>query len=232
MTEANDRFFFDTISDKFENIRSQYDVQRRLEIVFEELLPESLEGRRVLDAGCANGRFSCLAIARKANVTSFDISHSLVVQAHKNKYVDKPVTSDVLAMPFADKEFDIVISSEVIEHVMYPRQAIKEMSRVLKPGGILALTCPNRLWEWPIQISTKLGLRYSLGYERFPGFTELEVMITQSGLRLETNFGFHPWPFQLRSLQNLSRHVDHYAGKNLWGKAMINQAIRAVRASI
>ena len=229
MSDKHERFFFDTISDKFEDIRSQYDVQRRLEVIFEELLPESLTGKKVLDAGCANGRFSRLAIMKNANVTSFDISHLLVLLAHQVTTVATPVTCDVLAIPFASEEFDLVISSEVVEHVACPGKAMKEMNRVLKIGGSLVLTCPNQVWEWPIQLVTKIGLRHSLGHEKFPGFTELENMCIDAGFHFDKHFGFHPWPFQFRALQSLSRHVDRHSGKKFWGRFMINQAIRAIK---
>ena len=48
------------------------------------------------------------------------------------------------ALPFPSNTFDLILSHEVIEHVQDDRQAVREMVRVLRPGGRLLLFCPNR----------------------------------------------------------------------------------------
>lgn len=50
--------------------------------------------------------------------------------------------SDILDIPVPDKSYDVILCSEVIEHVPDPISAIKEMSRILKPGGVLLITAP------------------------------------------------------------------------------------------
>jgi 2-polyprenyl-3-methyl-5-hydroxy-6-metoxy-1,4-benzoquinol methylase len=50
---------------------------------------------------------------------------------------------DIMALDFKDESFDTVISCETIEHVSNPKLALRELHRVLKPGGRLFLTCPN-----------------------------------------------------------------------------------------
>jgi SAM-dependent methyltransferase len=51
-------------------------------------------------------------------------------------------------IPFADASFDLVFSNEVLEHVADDRQTVCEMVRVTRPGGRIAMFCPNRLWPW------------------------------------------------------------------------------------
>jgi SAM-dependent methyltransferase len=50
-----------------------------------------------------------------------------------------------MQLSWADASFDVAISCETIEHVPDPRRAIRELARVLRPGGLLYLTCPNYL---------------------------------------------------------------------------------------
>ncbi len=52
------------------------------------------------------------------------------------------IISDVTAIPEADESFDVILCTEVIEHIVNPIDAIKEFSRLLKPGGQLVLTAP------------------------------------------------------------------------------------------
>jgi SAM-dependent methyltransferase len=54
---------------------------------------------------------------------------------------------DATAMPFADESFDRVIAAEVLEHVPSDQRAMREIARVLRPGGLLAVTVPAWLPE-------------------------------------------------------------------------------------
>jgi SAM-dependent methyltransferase len=51
-------------------------------------------------------------------------------------------------LPLGDDTFDVVFSHEVLEHVGDDRQVVREMVRVTRPGGHLAIFVPNRLWPW------------------------------------------------------------------------------------
>jgi SAM-dependent methyltransferase len=53
--------------------------------------------------------------------------------------------ADVQHLPHPDEAFDVVVSCETIEHVLTPREAVRELARVLRPGGQLLLTTPNYL---------------------------------------------------------------------------------------
>jgi SAM-dependent methyltransferase len=52
------------------------------------------------------------------------------------------IVSEIYDMPVADESFDYVLCTQVLEHLKYPHQAFAEMSRVIRPGGLLFVTCP------------------------------------------------------------------------------------------
>jgi 2-polyprenyl-3-methyl-5-hydroxy-6-metoxy-1,4-benzoquinol methylase len=115
-----------------------------------EILREDLAGRQVLEIGCGRGDFSCwLTRNTHARVTAADFSHTAVAKgrdyaASRGLNIRWQVM-DIQSIAYPDATFDSVISSETIEHVPDPVQAVAELARVLKPGGKLFLTTPNYL---------------------------------------------------------------------------------------
>jgi len=226
VTERDPRFFYDTIADKFEGLDHPHDIRRRLEIVFDELLDDAaLRGRRVLDAGCGYGAFSRLATRRGAHVVSCDIAKNLVVGASTTAS-SHGVVGDACALGFRDGSFETIISSEMVEHVERPAQAVQELARVLEPGGLLVITTPNRPWQGVVRMASRLRLRPFHGLENFLRWSELDTACAASGLQVLKHIGFHAWPFQL-GLSNLSRSVDRRFGAGPWARLMINQAVLA-----
>ena len=92
------------------------------------------EGRTALDLGCREGHQTRWLQGRGYTVTSIDVEAlfpgALVVDANQ-------------PLPFADASFDLVWSSEVIEHLADPAASLAELWRVTRPGGELVLTTPN-----------------------------------------------------------------------------------------
>jgi len=118
-------------------------------------------GHRVLDVGCGAGRHAFETYRRGAHVTAFDRSEEdlLAVKAMFGAMAEAgeagavapggpdaeatTVHGDATAMPFADGEFDRVIAAEVLEHIVEDEAAIGEIARVLRPGGLAAVTVPR-----------------------------------------------------------------------------------------
>ena len=107
---------------------------------------QAAEGRAVLDAGCGVGYGSALlARAGATEVVGVDLSEKAVKAAENDAPPNATfLTGDVHALPFEDGRFDLVVCFEVIEHVERQDDVITELARVLAPGGILALSSPNR----------------------------------------------------------------------------------------
>mgnify|MGYP001157752153 FL=1 len=107
-----------------------------------------LHGACVLEAGCGVGAYSS-QIGRRYSlcVEAFDIEFERVREARRD--TPHAVVAAAEAVPYRANLFDLVISNEVIEHVQDDRAAVREMVRVLRPGGRLVLFCPNR-W-YPVE---------------------------------------------------------------------------------
>jgi SAM-dependent methyltransferase len=119
-------------------------------------------GDRVLDLGCGGGRHAFEAARRGAIVTAADLDLGELKQVRDVVAADPSVyvtttNADALQLPFPDASFDRIIASEVMEHIPDDAAAAKELARVLRPGGTMAVTVPA---EWPERICWKLSDEY------------------------------------------------------------------------
>lgn len=106
-----------------------------------------VEGRRVLDAACGTAYGSALLrAAGAASVLGVDIAEAVVESArHEMPDGVELRTGDVQDLPFLEDDgFDVVVCFETIEHVADRDAALDELRRVLAPGGVLAISSPNR----------------------------------------------------------------------------------------
>lgn len=121
----------------------------------------TLEGERVLDSGCANGRLFEVLRDKKVDYFGVDISKRLIEIA-KEKYPQaKFQVADALSLPFPDNYFDKIYSISVLHNIPsteFQLRYLKEARRVLKPGGLLIL----RVWDfWKRRGALKLILKYT-----------------------------------------------------------------------
>lgn len=105
-------------------------------------MESDVKGKLVLDVGCGSGRFTEVMSRWGGRLIGLDYSNA-VDAAKKNTdelgYTAEYVQGDALKLPFADNTFDAVFSIGVLQHTAKPLQGLKEMCRVLKPGGLLGL---------------------------------------------------------------------------------------------
>lgn len=110
------------------------------------LLPELAEGMDVLDVGCGAGSITVdladhvrggrvLGIDREADVLARGAELAVARGVENVEFED----ADVMALPCADDSFDVVHAHQVLQHLDKPVAALREMRRVLRPGGVLAV---------------------------------------------------------------------------------------------
>lgn len=103
-------------------------------------------GARILDAGCGSGR-NMVEFARYGTVTGIELSPTSVELA-RARGVGEVVEGSVLDMPFAGGSFELATSLDVIEHLHDDLGALRELRRVVAPGGALLVTVPAYQWLW------------------------------------------------------------------------------------
>lgn len=226
MTEPKDKMhFYESFADEFDSKMNMYDTNKRLDVFFNEMLKnEQIQGKQVLDAGCGTGWFSMAASKAGAVVTSMDLGEKLLSQVQK-KCDTKRVVGSVLDMPFKNDTFDFIISSEVIEHTPSPNTAICEMYRVLKPGGTLILSTPNKFWYWSLKVAEKFKLRPYQGLENWSGYRELRNATMNAGFEILEQKGIHLLPF-IHPLIYPINNFFHAFSSSL-GPVMVNIVIKA-----
>jgi len=128
----------------------------------------------ILDAGCGTGG-TMSALVELGEIHGCDLSSDALAMCRTRG--DWGVScSTVEAMAYPAEQFDVVVSADVLEHVPDDRRAMREMVRVLRPGGLLVAAVPAHMWLWS-EHDEALGhlRRYSRG--------EFRELVEGAGLR-------------------------------------------------
>ena len=133
-------------------------------------------GLLILDAGCGTGG-TMGRVASLGEVAGCDTSPYALGFCRQRGFT-RLAAGDVSALPFADGCCDVVLSCDVLEHVPDDRQALAELLRVLKPGGLLLLTVPAHRFLWS-EHDEALALR------RRYSARELRDLLEEAGARVE-----------------------------------------------
>lgn len=151
-------------------------------------------GDRVLDMGCGGGRHAFALYRRGADVVALDRSAADLREveamfAAMRAAGEVPaaarartVRGDAYALPFPDASFDRVVAAEVLEHLPDDERAMAELTRVLRPGGSIAVTVPR--WG-PERVCWALSEAYHAvegGHVRIYRGDELTRRLVRSGL--------------------------------------------------
>jgi glycosyltransferase involved in cell wall biosynthesis/SAM-dependent methyltransferase len=196
---------------------------------------ELRDGDTVLDCGCGMGFYlMTMGKLRNLNLVGVDGDVARLDWAEREQVPARLASVDIHDLPFASNSFDRVLMTEVLEHIADDRMAMREIYRILKPGGVLALSVPHAnypFWWDPINRTIEaLGLRPLRGAGPITGLwsnhwrlyrpAELHNVITSSGLEIEaleeqTHYAF---PF--------IHFIVYSIGKPLIEKNLLPQKLR------
>ncbi len=215
-------------------VASGLDRARRQLALLEPLLDQAAASRRrlrILDVGCGDGAATALLADRAHGhtVVGADWSQMALERARARGMTLVRATLDGGGLPVADRALDVVVFSEVIEHLVDTDAALDELVRVLRPGGSLLLSTPN-LAAWfnrglllagvqPVFSEVSLRRIYGrpgrevVGHLRLFTRAALLGLLRGHGLDIVAVRGaaYHDTPRLLRPLDRLLQHVPEFA---------------------
>jgi ubiquinone/menaquinone biosynthesis C-methylase UbiE len=160
-------------------IKTYFDNQIMRGKFVQEELAKITPGSRILDAGAGSQQYRKYCshleyVAQDFGKVTVDQNKGFTALSENYKYGPLDYICDITNIPAPDESFDAVICTEVFEHIPDPQLALKELTRLIKPGGILILTIPSNC------------LRHFDPYFFYSGFSDrwLEYWFKNTGLKI------------------------------------------------
>jgi SAM-dependent methyltransferase len=158
---------------------------RRHEVVYRRLL-DRCRDRDVLEAGCGEGYGADLIADVARRVIGLDYDESAVAHVRARYPRVDMRHGNLAALPLADESVDVVVNFQVIEHLWDQGQFVAECRRVLRPGGLLLMSTPNR-----ITFSPGLDTPVNPFHTRELNAAELTELLVDAGLRADSMLGVY-----------------------------------------
>jgi len=195
--------------------------------LLERRLPPGVRRLDVLDFGCGTGAFLA-HLERFGAVSAVDGDEDAVVFCHQRGRDEVRHVAPGAPLPFADASFDLVTSLDVVEHIEDDVAALRELHRVLRPGGLLLVAVPafGFLWGDQDEIS-----------HHFRRYTDasLRRALDGAGFRVEHASYFNTWMFPPIAAVRLVRRRLRSASAEKTdfdiGPAVLNRGLAALFAS-
>ncbi|RJO75036.1 class I SAM-dependent methyltransferase [Nocardia panacis] len=166
---------------------------RRHEIAYARLL-DRCAGKAVLEAGSGEGYGANMIAEVATEVTGVDYDAGAVAHVRARYPRVEMIHGNLAALPLADASVDVVVNFQVIEHLWDQGQFLRECLRVLRPGGELLISTPNRITFSPGR-DTPLNPFHT----RELNAAELTELLVEAGFRVSKTLGVHHGP-ALRAL--------------------------------
>lgn len=146
------------------------------ELLYAMLRPDA--GSEILEVGCGGGALLSFLADRGHRATGLDISEEAVGLAARAAPSCRVLRADAAALPCEDASCDRLVSHHLVEHLADLPGALREWRRVLRPGGVMAICTPNRLYPSPRIFDDPGHLRIYDG-------EELRDEVAREGFRVE-----------------------------------------------
>ena len=156
--------------------------RKRLDLLLDDYLPATAAPLRLLDVGCGTGHQLARWSAAGYDVAGVDGSDAMLAEARRNNPDAELQQAEVELLPFGDETFERVTSLEVLRYLPDPGRSIKEMARVLRPGGVCLATAAPLLSLNGYALVNRIALALPIG-----DLTRLKQFFTTSG-RLRRQF--------------------------------------------
>lgn len=229
--------YFENHAEHYE--KSQYGTTRRTFVnARHERLVALLSSIRLdrnavaLDAGCGPGNLLPVLAGRCRRLYEMDMSSRMIELARAKSAGAANVKfqlGSIVALPFADSAFDVVCSAGVIEYLPDYRDAIREMHRVLRPGGLLVLSTTNLLapshWLRPVSqpvaripaVARLFGIQPATFRLRYAAIPTFKKRLERAGFVLEQERYFYltlPRPLD-RLFPNVARRLEEMFDRHM-----------------
>ena len=168
-------------------------LQKRLDWISAVAGP--LRGKSVIDCGCGAGEYVRALTNLGADAWGIEYSAEKIGEAVRLGGLPegRVAVGDIEAIEFADDHFDVALINEVLEHVPNDDAGIREVHRILKPGGVAVVFSPNRLYPFETHgVSLRSG-------GQVPHYVPL-VPYVPVRLGLFQYWARNYWPWELRAL--------------------------------
>ena len=150
-------------------------------------------GETILDVGCGNARDIVPILDAKARIIGIDVSEEMIRQGKidlaRAGFPDVELkVGDATQLKLSSESFDGVLCSEVIEHIPDAAKAIREIHRVLKPGGRLVLSTPNRAswygFDRYVLWTKMLGMTWNHPFDHWRTMDEVCQLLREHGFHV------------------------------------------------
>ncbi|NLX09841.1 MAG: class I SAM-dependent methyltransferase [Chloroflexi bacterium] len=184
--------------------------KKRVQTIFEWVPPH--DEWRILDCACGRGFYlNMYRYVSRCELVGLELDAEIIRKAQRNVGHLPGITltrGNIYALPFPDDYFDGVLLSEILEHIDDDVAGLREVRRVLKPGGVVAITVPNAnypFWWDPINktLETVLHTKIRRGplagiwanHERLYERDQLRAAVEAAGFEVEAERAFTHYSF-------------------------------------
>ena len=165
-----------------------------------ELFPDV--AGKVLDVGCGPGAMAIPLLERGHEVVAIDISAGMVRDAARRArdlgYTASVAVADATSLPFADGSFGVVVTTGVLEYIQDVRGAMREIARVLRPGGVVIATMslPRRLERFTVRMYLRVSGRPGGAAQYIHDRKSFDAIVESAGLAIDGRrcCSFAPFP--------------------------------------